>query len=341
MASAVTNRRQLAPTVGQAGVSTGVLIRTGSSSSSRIRFASGLVLRNIAWDYVIDNASRFSAGGPLPSGVVIPFGSHRVFVAALPEVFPREVRVFSELTDPLPVGPEVVGAEGTTPHIRAEVMMAGASSHHSSASASRAARAVAGQAGPSNPPDVLRTPVELNSDPATALAKLEKTRVALAEQRDRMEADKRRLEATVREYNAAHNVRQRTIPPPVMEELRVVGREVGRELGGDQQPVASTVLAPPIAYSTPVKNLRAAEQIARELENLEGEELRERTRRMRDLLTAASQQQRAATELQGPAASRSARATAGGKPTKAPGREQQKKNIFAPRERSAGPGGGA
>src|SRR3954468_5571168 len=175
------------------------------------------------------------------------------------------------------------------------------------------------QAGPSNPPDVLHTPVELNSDPTAARAELEKTRIALAEQRDRMEADKRHLEATVREYNAAHNVRQRTIPPPVMEELRAVGREVGGELGGDQQPVASTVLAPPIAYSTPVKNLRAAEQIARELENLEGEDLRERTRRMCDLLTAASQQQRVATELQGPTASGSARATAGGQLLNDPG----------------------
>src|SRR3954464_1594135 len=134
MASAVTKRRQLAPTVGQAGASTGVLIRTGPSSSSCVRFASGLVLRSGAWDYVVDNASRFRAGGPLPSGVIIPFGGHRVFVAVIPGVFPREVRVFSELTDPLPVGSEVVGAEGTTPRIRAEVMMAGASSHHSSAS---------------------------------------------------------------------------------------------------------------------------------------------------------------------------------------------------------------
>src|SRR3954465_12706722 len=140
---------------------------------------------------------------------------------------------------------------------------------------------------------------------------MEKTRIALAEQRDRMEADKRRLEATVREYNAAHGVSKRTIPPPVMEELRAAGREVGRELGGAQQPTVSTVLAPQIAYSTPVKNMRAAEQITTELEHLEGEELRERTRRMRDLLTATSQQQRVATELQGSAASGSARGTAG------------------------------
>src|ERR1043165_3225148 len=114
MASVVTNRRQLAPTVGQAGASTGVLIWKGPSSSSRIRFASGLVLRNGAWDYVVDNASRFRAGGLLPSGVVIPFGGHRVFEAALPKIFPREVRVFSELTDPLPVGSEAVGAMGMT-----------------------------------------------------------------------------------------------------------------------------------------------------------------------------------------------------------------------------------
>src|ERR1041384_5928435 len=122
------------------------------SSASRIRFASGLVMRSGAWDFVIDNASRFGAGMPLPRGVIIPFGGHRVFVAALPDVFPREVRVFSELTDPLPGGPDAVGTDGTTAHVRAEVMMAGASSRHSSTSASRAARvATAAVGGPSNP----------------------------------------------------------------------------------------------------------------------------------------------------------------------------------------------
>src|SRR4051812_11495252 len=168
----------MAPTVGQAGVSTGVLIRTGSSFSSRTRFASGLVTRNGAWDYVIDNASRFRAGGPLPSSVIIPFGDHRVFVAAIPEIFPREVRVFSELTDPLPVGPEVVGAEGTTPRIRAEVMMAGASSHHSSTSAGRAARAVAGQAGARQTPPGAPPTRGVESHPAIGLPGLGEVRVA-------------------------------------------------------------------------------------------------------------------------------------------------------------------
>src|ERR1041385_3490078 len=116
MASAVTYRRHLAPTVGQAEASTGVLIRTGPSSASRVRFASGLVMRSGVWDFIIDNTSRFGAGMPLPRGIIIPFGGHRVFAAALPDVFPKEVRVFSELTDPLPGGPDSVGTEGTIAH---------------------------------------------------------------------------------------------------------------------------------------------------------------------------------------------------------------------------------
>ena len=186
--------------MGQAEASTGVLIRTRASSASRVRFASGLVMRSGAWDFVIDNASRFGAGMSLPRGVIISFGGHRVFVATLPDVFPREVRVFSELTDPLPGGPDVVGTEGTTAHIRAEVMMAGASSRHSSTSATRAARAeTTVAAGPSNPPDVLSTPVDLHADPAMAQAELEKVRQALKEQSDRIDAAKRRMVASVRE----------------------------------------------------------------------------------------------------------------------------------------------
>src|SRR3954467_14277805 len=69
--------------------------------------------------------------------------------------------------------------------------------------------------------------------------------------------------------------------------------------------------------------MRAAEQIATELEHLEGEELRERTRRMRDLITTANQQQRAATEQQGPVASKSLRAAAGANQPNAPQRQQR------------------
>ena len=97
----------------------------------------------------------------------------------------------------------------------------------------------------------------------------------------------------------------RVIEPAVLEELRVSGRAVGKELAGNEQPAASGLIPQP-AYSSAGRNLRAAEQIARELENLEGDELKERTRQMRELLAAANQQQRAATEPpQRPVGSRS------------------------------------
>src|ERR1041385_4116224 len=135
------------------------------------------------------------------------------------------------------------------------------------------------------------------------------------------------MEATVREYNAAHGIKQCVIPPPVIDELRAAGREVGRELGRAQQPAASTIAAPQISYSSPVKNMRAAEQIATELEHLEGEELRERTCRMRDLITTTNQEQKAATEQQGPVVSKSSRATGVNKPNAPP---RQHRQAFSP-----------
>src|SRR3954462_7144488 len=102
MASAVTIRRQLAPTMGKIGASTGVLIRTGPSSSSSARCASGLVFRFGVIDYVVDYASRFGVGEPMPPGVILPIGSHRIFVTDHPDVYLREVRVFTSTTDPLP-----------------------------------------------------------------------------------------------------------------------------------------------------------------------------------------------------------------------------------------------
>src|SRR4051812_23667882 len=85
-------------------------------------------------------------------------------------------------------------------------------------------------AGPSNPPDVLSTPVGLHADSAVAQADLEKVRQALKEKSDRIDAERRRMEASVREYNAAHGIGQRVIPPPVIEELRAAGRDTTREI---------------------------------------------------------------------------------------------------------------
>ena len=102
MASAVTYRRQLAPTVGQTEALSGILIRTGPFSPPGARVATGLILRVGALDHLVDNASRFGAGALPPRGVILPIGSHRVFVANVADMYPQEVRVFSSTTDPLP-----------------------------------------------------------------------------------------------------------------------------------------------------------------------------------------------------------------------------------------------
>src|SRR3954464_13147934 len=87
----------------------------------------------------------------------------------------------------------------------------------------------------------------------------------------------------------------------VLEELRSIGRAVGQQLSGAEQPArpaqpAESAFIQTPTYSTPDKNVRAAEQIAIELEDLEGDERRQQTRRMCELLAAAKGQQLVAAE---------------------------------------------
>ena len=227
MASAITLQRQLAPTVGPTEASIGVMILTGPLSPSSARVAFGVVLRVGALDFVIDNASRFGARAPLPRGVILPFGSHRVFIASVSDMYSREVRVFSDTSDPLPPSCCSAAPDGSALRICAEVMMAGAaSSHHNSGNtAAQAAReaATAAAAGPSGVRDVLNTLVDLSADLAVAHTELEKARQQLAEHAKSIGAEKGRLEATIREYNAAHGVGPRVIEPVVLEELHISG----------------------------------------------------------------------------------------------------------------------
>ena len=142
MASAVTYRRQLAPTVGQTEASTGVKIRTGSSSASGGSRASGLILRHGAIDYVVDYSARYKAGAPLPPGVSLQVGSHRLFIGSFPEAYPRDIRVFSCATDPLLTRGCAAAPGQEEGRLHAAVMMAGASSstNRDPASAARKAR---------------------------------------------------------------------------------------------------------------------------------------------------------------------------------------------------------
>src|ERR1041384_4392685 len=141
MASAVAYRRQLAPTVGQTEASTGVKIRTGFSSASGGSHASGLIFRHGAIDHVVDYSSRHGVGIPLPPRVSLQVGSHRLFIGSFPEAYPKEIRVFSCITDPLSTRGCSAAPGGGDGRVHASVMMAGASSSSNRGAASAARRA--------------------------------------------------------------------------------------------------------------------------------------------------------------------------------------------------------
>src|SRR3954466_625542 len=140
MASAVTFRRQLAPTVGQTEASAGVKIRTGFSSVSGGSHASGLIIRRGAIDHVVDYLARFGVGAPLPPGVSLQVGSHRLFIGRIPEAYPSEVRVFSSITDPLPTRGCQAAPGGEDVRMQAAVMMAGTHGSNNQEDAASAAR---------------------------------------------------------------------------------------------------------------------------------------------------------------------------------------------------------
>lgn len=91
----------------------------------------------------------------------------------------------------------------------------------------------------------------------------------------------------MREYNASHDIAPRTIDPDVLEELRVTSRAFGEELAGGAHPTTSHIIPQP-AYSSLVRNMRAAEKIVGDLDNLEGEVLHQQELRIRKLLVAAN-----------------------------------------------------
>src|SRR4051812_44553860 len=170
MASAVTYRRQLAPTVGQAEASTGVKIQTGFSSASGGSHASGLILRRGAVDYVVDYSARHGVGALVPPGVSLQIGSHRLFIGSFPEAYPKDIRIFSCITDPLSTGDCIAPSGGADSRVHAAIMMAGASSSSNRGALSAARRAketadAAEQVSNNALRYVLYTPVNRNGDP--------------------------------------------------------------------------------------------------------------------------------------------------------------------------------
>jgi hypothetical protein len=98
MASAVTQPRQLAPTVGQAAVLAGVFIQTGSVvASSGKHVVSGLVQRLGSLSFISDNAGYFGNRTFPRDGSFINFGDHQVYVTvSFARVYPEKVHMAAD-----------------------------------------------------------------------------------------------------------------------------------------------------------------------------------------------------------------------------------------------------
>ena len=218
---------------------------------------------------MVDYSARFGVGAPLLPCVSLQVGSHRLFIGSFPEAYPQDVRVFFSATDPLPTRGCTAAPGGGDGRVHAAVMMAGASSssNRGAASAARKAKEAADAAegvGNSNLRDILYTPVNMAGDPEQIHANLEKARLILAGNAEHVLAETRRLGLITREYNAAHAGPHRPIEPAVLEDLRSRGRAVHQQLSGAEQPAqpaqpVQLALVQRPTYSTPDKNLRAAE----------------------------------------------------------------------------------
>ena len=102
----------------------------------------------------------------------------------------------------------------------------------------------------------------------------------------------RRLDSAQLERNAAYGFTTTAAEPSRVADVRALGGAIGRALG-----------AIPTVYETLVKNMRAAQAAATGLDQLTGEELKERIKRMNDLLDTANTQQDHLNQLAKPAGS--------------------------------------
>jgi hypothetical protein len=83
--------------------------------------------------------------------------------------------------------------------------------------------------------------------------------------------------------------------PSWIEEVRTRGRDLNTELGKDAKAKSHTAIStvPKVVYNSPVKNLRAVAEVAKDLSSLSGEALREQKARLNHLLSEATMQQEA------------------------------------------------
>jgi hypothetical protein len=298
----------------------GVFIRTGSMiAASGVRVVSGLVHRLGSLSFISDNAGCLG-GQPFPrNGRIMSFDSHEVYVGT-ESVCRKQVLVAVD-----PPSHMLVHAGRSARLVElAEVMMAGTSVPPAGGAgkgvaavdtppeqekAKRSARpplecaenlaSTSGVSARGQPliPIINRLlePVQFGDDLEQTKEVLEGSRQALVDEALAMQQERERFNRQLREYEAAQGFTPVVTRPSRIEEVRTRGRELNTELGKDARAKShsATSTVPKVIYSSPVKNVRAAAEVAKDLSSLSGEALREQQARLNQLLSEATKQQEA------------------------------------------------
>jgi hypothetical protein len=92
-----------------------------------------------------------------------------------------------------------------------------------------------------------------------------------------MHQERERFNRQLREYEAAHGFTPVVTRPSWIDEIRTRGRDLNTKLGKDTRAKSHTATStvPKVVYSSPVKNLRVAAEVAKDLSNLSSEALHE------------------------------------------------------------------
>src|SRR3954466_12292871 len=326
MASAVPPPRQLVPTVGPAAVLAGVVIRTGNFVNTGERVVSGLVQRLGLCDYVRDNAGSFRGKTPPRNGIFIGLGEHRVYIGVdVTGVYPHQVVVAGEPPRSTASRPSGEHHAGSVEVMVAAGAQAGAAVAGSSKEPAAGAQGAPKQTAPQptevippvthptelqdttpkaprvrGPPlerpenilqatiENLTTPVAPILDPANAQAELEETRQKVLVEAKKVSTLRESLNRTLREYAKANKL---DIAPERVDELRLRGKNLMNDINKEHEAhrAESGDLGLP-RYSTPAKNLRAANAAALELEGLTGEARQKQQERVNELVRIANQQ---------------------------------------------------
>jgi hypothetical protein len=300
----------------------GVFIRTGSViAASGVRVVSSLVQRLGSLSFIADNAGCL-AGRPFPrDGQIVSFGSHEVYVGTERVCrYPEQVLVSADPPSHLLAHT----GRSTRPVESAEVMMAGTTVPLAADAGKGAAAAdvtpekekakrtmrpplerAENLAGTSGVPargqplipiiNPLLEPVQSGDDSEQTKEVLEGTRQALIDEALAMQQERERFNRQLREYEATQGFTPVVTRPSRIEEVRTRGRDLNTELGKGARAKShsATSTLPKVIYSSPVKNLRAAAEVAKDLSSLSGEALREQEARLNHLLSEATKQQEA------------------------------------------------